>query len=134
MRRPMLVLTVVVMTACASQKPQLYPNERYKAAGPEAADKDVKECLSEAKHFVKANRLSPAAEKTGWGAATGAAMGVVLGLLTGDLERAVTSGAAVGAVGGAAAGAHAATKPDEIERMFTDRCLEEKGYSVLGWR
>lgn len=134
MRRAALLLAAALLAACAGQKPKLYPNERYTQAGPETADKDIKECMSEAKHFVKANRLSPAAEKTGWGAATGAAMGVVLGLLTGDLERAVTSGAAVGAVGGAASGAHAATRPDELERVFTERCLAEKGYSVLGWR
>ena len=129
-----LLLLSIVLTACAGQKPKLYPNDRYKIAGPEVADADVKECMTEAKHFVKANRLSPAAEKTAWGAATGAAMGLVLGLITGDLERAVSSGAAMGAVGGAAAGAHAATRPDELERVFTERCLAEKGYSVLGWR
>lgn len=130
----LLILAAVALTACAGQKPKLYPNERYKTAGPEVADADVKECMAEAKHFVKANRLSPAAEKTTWGAATGAAMGLVLGLITGDLKRAVASGAAVGAVGGASAGAHAATRPDELERVFTERCLAEKGYSVLGWR
>lgn len=134
MRGLLLLAAAVGLSACAGQKPQLYPNDRYQMAGPEVADADVKECMSEAKHFVKANRLSPAAEKTAWGAATGAAMGLALGLITGDLERAVSSGAAMGAVGGAASGAHAATKPDELERAFTDRCLAEKGYSVLGWR
>jgi len=134
MTRPILVVFAVLFVACAGQKPKLYPNDRYKMAGPEAADSDVKECMTEAKHFVKANRLSPAAEKTAWGAATGAAMGMVLGLITGDLNRAVSSGAAIGAVGGAASGARGATRPDELERVFTERCLAEKGYSVLGWR
>jgi len=129
-----LLLAAATLTACASPKPKLYPNDKYQQAGPETADKDVEECLTEAKHFVKANRLSPAAEHTAWGAATGAAMGAVMGLITGDIARAVKSGAAIGGVGGAMHGAHAATKPDEIERAFTDRCLTEKGYSVLGWR
>jgi len=134
MGRLLLLVVTVALAACAGQKPTLYPNDRYKMAGPEVADADVKECMTEAMHFVKANRLSPAAEKTAWGAATGAAMGLVLGLITGDIEKAVSSGAAMGAVGGAASGAHAATRPDELERVFAERCLAEKGYSVLGWR
>lgn len=134
MRAMIAAVLLAGSAACASPRPKLYPNERYKQAGDDGAQRDIKECMTEAKHFVKANRLSPAAEKTTWGAATGAAMGVVFGLITGDLNRAVSSGAAVGAVGGAASGAHAATQPDELERAFTDRCLAEKGYSVLGWR
>lgn len=131
--RRLLVLTLL-LCACAGPRPKLYPNDRYKEVGEEAAEKDVKECMAEAKHFVKANKLSPAAEKTGWGAATGAAMGAVIGLITGDIRRVVASGAAAGAVGGAMSGAHGASKPDQIERAFTDRCLAEKGYDVLGWR
>lgn len=125
---------VVFLSACASPRPQFYPNEHYNQVGEQTAKKDAAECLTKAKEFIKANPLKPIGEKTGWGAATGAAMGAVIGLISGDIKSAVVSGAAAGGVGGAASGAYHATKPDDVERAFTDRCLTEKGYSVIGWR
>ena len=133
MKRFVAVL-LLLTAACATPRPVFYPNEKLKAAGPDAAQRDVNECLAQSKEYIKTSNLKPIVRKTGWGAATGAAMGAVLGLITGDIGRAASSGAAVGGVGGAMGGAYENSKPDSITRAFTERCLAEKGYSTLGWK
>ena len=129
------VLLLLLAGACASPRPVVYPDERFKAAGgEEAARKDAESCLADAKKYLKANPAKKVAGRTGWGAATGAALGAVVGAFTGDYARAVTEGAAVGGAGGAIHGAYEAGSPDEIQRGFTQRCMAEKGWSVIGWR
>ena len=68
------------------------------------------------------------------GLTNGAIMGTVFGAFTGDYKRAITQGAAVGAAGGLVQGAYESGSPDEIQRAYTQRCLGEKGYQVIGWR
>ena len=63
----------------------------------------------------------------------GAAMGAVFGAFTGNYRRAIAEGAAVGAAGGLLHGAYEAGSPDEIQRGYTQRCMAEKGWSVIGW-
>jgi hypothetical protein len=134
MKRLLLLVSAAALAACASPRPRFYPNDRYKQAGEETAKADADACMKEAKDYVKANPLKPVGEKTAWGAATGAAMGAVIGAITGDFRGALESGAAAGGVGGAAQGAYEGTRPDDLVRAYTDRCLAEKGYSVIGWR
>jgi hypothetical protein len=134
MRLLLALLAAAALSACASPRPKFYPNQHYQEVGADEAKKDADACYQEAKAFVKANPMTPVARRTGWGAATGAAMGAVIGAITGDFRGALESGAAAGGVGGAAQGAYEGTQPDELVRAYTDRCLAEKGYSVLGWR
>jgi len=135
MMKPSPLLLALITAACASPRPQFYPNDHYQQAGPDAAKRDADACLKEAKDYVKANPMKPIAQKTAWGAATGAAMGAVIGAITGDFRGALESGAAAGGAGGLVGGsAVAAMNPDDLVRAYTDRCLAEKGYSVLGWR
>ena len=61
-------------------------------------------------------------------------MGAVFGAFTGNYRRAVAEGAAVGAAAGLLHGAYEAGSPDEIQRAYTQRCLAEKGWSVIGWK
>jgi outer membrane lipoprotein SlyB len=133
MRKP-LPLLLLLAAACAHPRPVLYPNEHYHAAGEPAANADTEQCLEAAKLYLKANPAKRVARRIGWGAAAGAAMGAVTGLIFGDFGRAAAGGAAVGAVGGGAQGAWEAGSPDEIQRAYTQRCLADKGYSVIGWK
>jgi hypothetical protein len=129
------LLPLLLLAAACAPKPVLYRDELYEERGGKAAaQKDIAECRKIAKDEVGKLNLTPAAEKSAWGAASGAAMGVVTGLITGDLGKAASSGAAIGATAGAASGAYQASKPDEVERAFVNRCLSERGWSVLGWR
>ena len=129
-----VLISASLTTACASPRPKFYPNGHYKAVGEDQARKDADECLAAAKAYVKDHPAQQAAKKTGWGAVTGAAIGAALGLILGDFRGAIESGAAAGGIGGAAQGAADGTKPSDLVRAYTDRCLDEKGYSVLGWR
>ena len=131
-RSPLLVL--LVAAACAHPRPVLYPDERFKSAGEQAARADVDRCLADAKAYLKANPAKRVARRTGAGAVFGAVMGTVFGAFSGDYGRAISEGAAVGAAGGAMQGAFEAGSPDEIQRAYTQRCLGEKGYSVIGWK
>lgn len=134
MRRLLLVLLAGLTAACASPRPKFYPNDRYPSIGDEQANKDIDECLAKAKEYLKENPIKPVARNAGWGAATGAAVGAVVGAITGDFRGALESGAAAGGAGGVIQGAAESSTPDGVMRAYTDRCLAQKGYVVLGWR
>ncbi len=132
--RRLLPAVLLVLAACAP-KPVLYRDPGYEERGGKAAaDAAVKDCRAIAKAEVGKLNLKPVAERSMWGAATGAAMGAVTGLITGDIGRAATSGAAIGGIAGGGQGAYEASRPDQVERAYTDRCLSEKGWNVVGWR
>ena len=129
-----LLVAAALCSACAAPRPKFYPNEFYRNAGEDQAKKDADECLAKAKAYIKDHPAQQVAKKIGWGAVVGAMMGAVVGLILGDFRGAIESGAAAGGVGGAASGAVDAGKPSDLVRTYTDRCLADKGYSVLGWR
>lgn len=133
MRSALLVLSIATI-ACAHPRPVLYPDERMKTAGEVNVNHDVEECMAKAKAYLKANPSKPIARKTARGGVVGAFIGLVVGAFTGDYKRAVTESAAIGAAAGLAHGAYEAGSPDEIQRGYTNRCLAEKGYSVIGWK
>ncbi|MFI5346081.1 MAG: cell envelope biogenesis protein OmpA [Elusimicrobiota bacterium] len=134
MKSALLLTLAAALTACAAPRPKFYPNERYPSVGEEQAKKDTDECLGKAKEYLKENPLKPVARKTAWGAASGAVIGAVVGAITGDFKGALESGAAAGGAAGVMQGTADANTPDGVVRAYTDRCLAEKGYSVLGWR
>ena len=125
---------LLLAAACAHPRPVLYPDEHFHTVGEPASRTDVDQCLEAAKIYLKANPAKRVARHISWGAGVGAVMGAVTGLIFGDFGRAAASGAAIGAVGGAAQGAWEAGSPDEIQRAYTQRCLADKGYSVIGWK
>lgn len=133
MRRTPLI-ALLLAAACAHPRPVLYPDEHLKSVGAPAAKKDVDECLAQAKEYLKANPAKPIARKTARGGVAGAIMGGVTGLILGDFGKAVATGAAIGAAAGLTHGAFEAGSPDEIQRAYAQRCLGERGYSVIGWK
>ncbi len=137
MSRPAPLLTVIavaLLSACAHPKPVLYPDERFKTEGAQAASADIDRCQADAKAYLKANPAKRLARRTGMGGVFGAAMGAVFGAFTGNYARAISEGAAVGAAGGAVHGAFEAGSPDEIQRAYAQRCLADKGWTVIGWK
>lgn len=132
--RRVLIALLVLSAACAHPRPVLYPDDHYKSVGEEAARADVDQCLKDAKAYLKANPAKKIGGRTVRGGFFGAFMGMVFGAFTGDYKRAVSEGAAVGAAGGMAHGAWESGSPDEIQRAYAQRCLAEKGWSVIGWK
>lgn len=132
MRR--LLAGVLLLAACSHPRPVVYPDERYQAGGEAAAKADADLCLKEAKAYLKANPAKRVAARTTRGGVFGALLGVVFGAFTGNYRRAVAEGAAVGAAAGLIHGAYEAGSPDEIQRAYTQRCMGEKGWSVIGWK
>lgn len=128
------LLAVLLLASCSHPRPVVYPDERYKAGGEEAAKADADVCLKEAKAYLKANPAKRVAKRTGVGAMFGAAMGAVFGAFTGNYRRAISEGAAVGAAGGLLHGAYEAGSPDEIQRAYAQRCMADKGWTVIGWK
>jgi outer membrane lipoprotein SlyB len=129
MKHFFIPMTLLLLFSCASQ-PQLYPNQKLKTVGKEAAKKDVEKCLKEAKEYLESSKGKQIAKGAGSGAAIGAAIGRGAGLWTGNFGHGLTRGGAIGAAGGGASGA---ISPDEIKKRFVNQCLAEKGYRVLGW-
>jgi uncharacterized membrane protein len=122
-------IILVILTSCAS-KPKLYPNEKYKSVGKEAAAKDVNKCMADAEKFLESNKGKQVAKGAGGGAAVGAAMGAVWGAFSGNAAQGAMRGGAIGAAGGATG---AALTPDQIKHNYVNQCLGEKGYQVIGW-
>ena len=124
-----------LMSACAKKRPVLYPNPTYQAVGKSAAEADIDDCIQmAADHGHATDQGKKVAGSTAKGAAVGAAVGGAVGLVTGRPGRGLAAGAAGGGAGGLAGGAMKSGDPDEIERRFVEKCLQDKGYKVIGWK
>lgn len=123
------LVLLLLLVSCAS-KPKLYPNQKLKAVGKEASQKDIDQCIADAENYLESSKGKQVAKGAGAGAVIGAAMGGVAGLFTGNLGSGLVRGGAIGAAGGGAAGA---LSPDQIKRRYVNQCLADKGYQVIGW-
>ncbi len=125
-----------VLAGCASQRPVLYPNAKYKQVGDAVARQDVDDCIRLAEQAGASHGGGERAVRSG---ATGAAVGGVTGAVAGaiggrNVLDSAASGAAVGGAGAGTYGAIQSGKPGEIHRNFVQRCLRERGYDVIGWQ
>ena len=130
-----LIVTAVLVSACAKKRPVLYPNPTYQSVGKTAAEVDIDDCIQLAADYGHATDSGKnVAASTAKGAAVGAAVGGAVGAVTGRLGRGLAAGAAGGGAGGLTRGAMKSGDPDEIERRFVEQCLRDKGYKVIGWK
>ena len=60
-------------------------------------------------------------------------IGGAAGAVTGNLGRGLGVGAATGAAAGLVHGIIKSSEPSPIFKNFMVRCLQEKGYEVIGW-
>ncbi len=125
----LFTLIIFIFVSCAS-KPQLYPNNKLKSVGKDSAEKDVDQCMAGADDYLKSSKGKNIAKGAGAGAAIGAAMGAVAGMFTGNIGGSALRSGAVGAAGGGVVGG---LSPDQVKRNFTNQCLGDKGYQVIGW-
>lgn len=127
---------VTVLGGCATARPVLYPNEHLQNVGQASADRDIAECKSLAEAAgADAGRggAGRAAGSTLGGAAVGAASGAVGGAVIGSAGAGSAIGAASGATAGLIRSLFGRSGPNPAYQAFVNRCLQERGYDVVGW-
>ena len=134
--RLIVLFLVGVVAACATQKPVLYPNAKYKEAGREAAQREIDNCDRLARD---SGATSGGGDRVVREGATGAAVGGAAGAVAGAIARrnVLDTAAAGAAIAGTAGAVHGATRSDDpgsVYKGFMDRCLRERGYEVIGWQ
>jgi uncharacterized protein YcfJ len=130
-----IVLLPLLAIGCASTEPVLYPNERTRAVGVEQADRDIAECRQLAEAAVDHDKAGEVAGRAGENAVVGGVTGAAVGgIVRGhSAGRGAAAGAAAGAVSTVARSAFRWNDPDPVVMAWTNRCLADRGYQVVGW-
>ena len=140
LRRYLLVVLVAAtgITACASsaKRPVLYPNSHLNQVGDHVARQDINACMELARSSaVDENKDGQVGSKAAGGAAIGGASSAAWGLVRGgDVANRALAGAAAGATAGAVSGGLQSTETSPVFMNFVNKCLSDKGYSVIGWQ
>ena len=136
-----LVCGILLLSACSSAHPVLYPNAHMQSVGKEVAVEDIKACkqLAESAGAEEGSgKAGRVATGTVVGGGVGAAAGAVGGAISGSVGSGSMIGAATGAVWGLLTGLYHAfagpSQPNQAYTNFVHRCLQEKGYEVTGWQ
>ena len=131
----------LLLAACSTAHPILYPNAHMQSVGKEAAAQDIEACkqLAESAGAEEGSgKAGQVATGTAVGAGVGAAAGAVGGAISGAVGRGSMIGAATGAVWGLLTGLFhmiaGPSQPNQAYTNFVNRCLQEKGYEVTGWQ
>lgn len=139
-----LLLGSVLMTAaCASYRPILDENRKYRKVGETRAEKDVDMCLAKADKYLEKHKKDRMGREVGRRAVGGAVVGGLIGALTGKGPGGAVGGAVGGAALGAGIGASSAyadevtkdgSKPDAVKQTYVNNCLKRQSYEVIGWK
>ena len=131
----------LLLAACSTAHPILYPNAHMQSVGKEAAAQDIEACKQMAESAGAeegSGKAGQVATGTAVGAGVGAAAGAVGGAISGAVGRGSMIGAATGAVWGLLTGLFhmiaGPSQPNQAYTNFVNRCLQEKGYEVSGWQ
>lgn len=128
-------LVLPLILSCSPLRPVLYPNDRFRSAGPEGVERDIDQCMQLARESgAQGDRSARIAKETGKGAAVGGVTGAVVGAISGDLLKGGVIGAAGAGTAALASGVVHSDEPDPVFRRFVEYCLGERGYQVIGWR
>lgn len=116
----------LMLSSCASKpsRPVLYPNQMYKDRA-EHRQNDIDECLKEADAYAK----TPEGERL-QRSANSASVGTSIGLGFGTVGSGVGLGFGVGSGGG---GQTRLSGEEQVRRSFSNQCLVNKGYQIVGW-
>lgn len=120
-----LSLFISALYSCSStpSRPQLYPNQILKDKGNEKAQVDIDECLKESEAYLK----TPEGEKLRK-SADSSSMSTSLGFGFGSGGTGVGLGVDVG--GG---GSRRLSGEEQVRRNYTNQCLVNRGYQIVGW-
>ena len=130
------IAAALLLAACASNKPVLYPNAHSQAVGTAQAEADIAQCkrLAEAAGAnPTAGRANDTATRTVRGGGVGAATGAVGGAIAGNAGHGAAIGAASGATAALIHTLLGESSPNPTYRNFVQRCLTDRGYDLAGW-
>ena len=131
-------LAAVGISGCASQpkQPVLYPNNHLKAVGEQTKQYDIAACFALARASnVNERKDGEVGRKAAGGAAVGGASAAAWGAVRGgDTGNRALAGAAAGATAGAVRGGLQSSETSPLFMNFVNKCLSDKGYSVIGWQ
>jgi len=123
------------LVGCGVKKPVLYPNTHLETVGQAQAQVDIDGCCGQADAYVKSGAGSQIAKDAAVGGAVGGAAGGAYGAVWGgSTSKRAGAGAAAGAAAAATRGLFKAKEPSPVYKGFVNRCLQEKGYSIIGWQ
>jgi hypothetical protein len=129
-----IIASSLLLTACSTAHPILYPNAHLQSVGKDIADQDIEACrqLAETAGAEEGSgKAGRVATGTVVGAGVGAASGAVGGAIVGAAGSGSMIGAASGAVWGLLTGLYymiaGSPQPNQAYTNFVNRCLQEKG-------
>lgn len=135
----MVIIMTATIAACSSspKRPVLYPNQQLNRVGGSMAQHDIDVCMQLARSSgVNETKDGEVGRKAASGAALGGVSTGVYGAVRGssDVGNRALAGAAAGAATGAVRGGIQSTEQSPIFMNFVNKCLSDKGYSVIGWQ
>lgn len=116
-----LFLLLIVSCSSTPSRPQLYPNQTLKDKGTEKSQHDVDECLKKASDYLKTpegEKLRKSLNAPSFGTSVGFGFG--------------SAGTAVGLGVGGGRGDRLSGE-ERVRRNFTNQCLVNRGYQIVGW-
>ncbi|MDX2457205.1 MAG: hypothetical protein QNL87_06830 [Gammaproteobacteria bacterium] len=134
----LVVVITVAVTGCSSspKRPVLYPNQHLNRVGGHVSQQDINACMQLARTSgVNVTKDGEVGRKAVGGAAIGGTSSAAYGVFRdGDVGNRALAGAAAGAAAGAVRGGIQSTEQSPIFKNFVNKCLSDKGYSVIGWQ
>lgn len=132
-----VIVTAVAGCSSSPKRPLLYPNLHLNRVGGHVAQQDIDACMQLARTSgVNVTKDGEVGRKAVGGAAIGGASTGAYGLVRGgnDVGERALAGAAAGAAAGAVRGGIQSTEQSPLFMNFVNKCLSDKGYSVIGWQ
>ena len=126
----------LLMTACSTCRPVLYPNKHYQEVGDEQAQKDVQSAIEIAKKqglddsSASSESLARSASKTA--ARTG--VNTAASVATGTVGVSSAAGAASSGLGLLIDWMFAKKQPKPLFKKHVELTLRKQGYQILGWK
>jgi outer membrane lipoprotein SlyB len=123
--RQALLVLVLAFSACAPQRPQLFPNDKFRSVqGTPELTEDINYCTSLADQYVQdKDRYGEIAKDTAIGGVAGAGAGAVAGAIFGNAGRGTGAGAAAGAIAALLQGLIRSNEPSPSYQRFVEYCL-----------
>lgn len=125
---------LLCLFGCGAKKPVLYPNAHLQMVGQVQAQYDIDECCRLADAYVKSGAGSTIAKDAAVAGTVGGATGAAAGAVWGHAGKGAGAGAAAGVAAATTRGLFKAKEPSPVYKSFVNRCLQEKGYSTIGWQ